>query len=212
MDSPYLAKIKAANTLLINDVARLSDDDMPAPTLLPGWDRAMLLTHVAANGEGALRAVTAAMQGQVGEIYPGGTPAREAEIEAGRGKSADELKERVSRSAEELTTALQTAPDEIWRAKAIHPKGEVEIGPGIVIGRLREVMVHHVDLLVGYTPRDWNTAWLMEEMDRAMLDLPGRLPEGTAVVLHATDLGQRWVAGSGQETEISGTMAELLHG
>ena len=97
-----------------------------------------------------------------------------------------------------------------WDAPAIGPKGEVHIGPGLVVARLREVEVHHVDLDYGYKPEDWPIEWVLEEMDRAMLELPTRLPAGTAVVLSATDADQRWVAGSGDVVEVTGTMAELF--
>ena len=84
------------------------------------------------------------------------------------------------------------------------------VGPGLVVARLREVEVHHVDLAYGYGPEDWPFAWVIEEMDRAMLDLPARLPTGTAVVLTASDAGQHWVAGSGDGVEIMGTTNDLF--
>lgn len=210
MDSPYVSRIRAATELLIGDVAPLGQAAMAGPTLLPGWDRAMLLTHLANNADGVRRALEAAGRGELGEMYPGGRPARDGAIEAGRGRSAAELKDRLAASAQELDVALVHAGEQVWHQRALGLTGEVEVGPGLVVGRLREVMVHHVDLQVGYGPRDWPTAWVMEEMDRAMFDLPGRLPPGVAVVLEATDVGQHWVAGSGDETDISGTIAELF--
>ena len=210
MDSPYLARIQAATALLLDDIAPLGDADMAGPSLLPGWDRAMLLTHLAANADGAWRGVTAAARGEVGEVYPGGTEARNAEIEAGHGASADALRQRLVAATARLDAALAEAPDEAWHRKAVRPQGEVEVGNGLVVGRLREVLVHHVDLDIGYGPEDWPTAWVMEEMDRCMLDLPRRLPAGIAVVMESTDLGQRWVAGSGDEVDIVGTSAQLF--
>ena len=82
--------------------------------------------------------------------------------------------------------------------------------PGLVVGRLREVEVHHVDLTFGYGPDDWPFGWVVEEMERAMLDLPARLPTGMAVVLSASGPGQHWVAGSGTSLEVSGTTGELF--
>jgi maleylpyruvate isomerase len=210
MDSPYLARIKAATALMLDDIAPLGDADMAAPTLLPGWDRAMLLTHLAANADGAWRGVTAAARAEVGEVYPGGREARNAEIDAGQGAAAAALRQRLSAAATRLDAALAEAPDEAWHRKAISPQGEVEVGNGLVVGRLREVLVHHVDLDIGYRPDDWPTAWVMEEMDRCLLDLPRRLPEGIAVVMESTDLGQRWVAGSGDEVDVVGTSAQLF--
>lgn len=210
MESPYVGRIKAATAQLLDDVAPLDDAAMTEPTLLPGWDRAMLLTHLAANANGIRRAVEAASRGEVGEVYPGGAPARTAEIEAGKGAPAADLKQRLSQAAERLQSALESAPDDVWHSRALTHRGEVQVGPGLVVSRLREVLVHHVDLGTGYQPDDWPTAWVAEEMDRCLLELPKRLPSGVAVVLEATDVGQRWVAGSGEGTDISGAVVELF--
>jgi maleylpyruvate isomerase len=206
----YLARIDVATGKLLTTVSKLDDADAAGPSLLPDWDRSMVVTHLSANADGIRRAVDAARAGVTGEVYPGGKAARDAEIEAGRALPADQLYVRLDTACRLLRVALGQANDEIWDAPAIGPKGEVHIGPGLVVARLREVEVHHVDLDYGYKPEDWPAEWVLEEMDRAMLDLPSRLPPGTAVVLTATDADQRWVAGSGNAIDITGTTAELL--
>ena len=113
-------------------------------------------------------------------------------------------------SCEQLWSAVEAAPDEVWGLPAIGISGEVTVGPALVVGRLREVEVHHVDLAYGYGPDDWPFGWVVEEIERAMLDLPARLPTGMAVVLSASDAGQHWVAGSGTSLEVSGTTGELF--
>jgi maleylpyruvate isomerase len=210
MNSLYLVRIDTATEKLLSTVSRLDDLAAMEPSLLPDWDRSMLVTHLAANAEGVRRAVEAARKGVTAEVYPGGKAARDAEIEAGRASPARELFLRLDVACRELRVALGDAADEIWDAPAIGPRGEVHIGPGLVVSRLREVEVHHVDLDYGYRPEDWPFEWVLEEMDRAMLQLPKRLPPGTAVVLTATDADQHWVAGSGDALDITGTTAELF--
>jgi maleylpyruvate isomerase len=209
VDSPYVARIDTATAKLLNTVAGFDDAGAAQPSLLPGWDRAMVITHLAANADGLTRVIEAAASGEVGEFYPGGRPARDAEIEAGRGRPAAELGQRLRVSCERAASALREASDALWQAPAVHPAGERQIGT-LVVARLREVEVHHVDLDAGYSPADWPFEWVMEEMDRAMLDLPSRLPAGVAVVLTATDTDQRWVAGSGDAVELAGPMSELF--
>jgi maleylpyruvate isomerase len=209
VNAPYVARIATATTKLLETVGALGDAAMAQPSLLPGWDRAMVVTHLAANADGLHRVIEAAKVGEVGEFYPGGRPARDAEIEAGRGRPAVELYRRLEASCERAMASLQDASDELWHAPAVHPAGERQIG-ALVVARLREVEVHHVDLDAGYSPADWPSEWVMEEMDRAMLDLPARLPHGVAVVLAATDADQHWVAGSGEAVELAGPMAELF--
>jgi maleylpyruvate isomerase len=210
MENPYVERVAQATDKLLATARSLDDVGAAGPSLLPNWDRSMVLTHLAANADGTRRALEAAAKGEVGEVYPGGRPARDAEIEAGRARPARELEERLRRACEQLAAALENASDEVWEAKAVHPSGEVRIGPGLVVGRLREVEVHHVDLDYGYEPRDWPFGWVLEEMDRAMIDLPSRLPPGVAVVLTAGDAGQHWVAGSGDGVEIMGTTNDLF--
>ncbi len=210
MDNPYVERIDAATVKLLASVASLDDVAAAGPSLLPDWDRSMVVTHLAANADGTRRALEAAARGEVGEVYPGGRPARNAEIEAGRAIPAHRLEQRLRRACEQLAAALAQATDAAWEAGAVHPSGEVRIGPGLVVGRLREVEIHHVDLDYGYGPRDWPFGWVLEEMDRVMIDLPSRLPGDVAVVLTASDAGQRWVAGSGDAVEIMGTTSDLF--
>jgi maleylpyruvate isomerase len=210
VDTPYLVRTAKAAKKLFATVSSLDDTAMAAPSLLPDWDRAMVVTHLAAGADAARRAVEAACRGEIGELYPGGRAARDAEIEAGRAAPVTELENRLHESFDKLTHVLTGAPDVIWGALAVHPSGEVRIGPGLVVGRLREVEVHHVDLACAYGPQDWPLEWVMEEMDRAMLSLSSRLPSDVAVVLEASDTDQRWVAGSGLATEISGTTAAVF--
>ncbi|MFF9641495.1 maleylpyruvate isomerase N-terminal domain-containing protein [Kitasatospora aureofaciens] len=47
-----LARIHAATGLLLRTAARLCDADARAPSLLPGWSRGHVLTHLARNADG----------------------------------------------------------------------------------------------------------------------------------------------------------------
>lgn len=210
MEHPYIGKIEKANERLLATVSGLDDVAMAAPSLLPGWDRAMVLTHLSNNADGIRRCAEAAVRGEVAVMYPGGDGVRDAEIEAGRGQPTTVVEHRLVESLGRLQSVLVEAPQSAWEARAITRLGEVTVGSGLVIARLREVEVHHVDLNCGYGPSDWNYGWVVEEMDRAMLSLPSRLPSGTAVVLTATDSEQHWVAGSGDATEIIGPLAQIF--
>ena len=142
-------------------------------------------------------------------MYPGGKTARDP-----RSRRAGHCQHKSSKPASRLLAGSCRPRSGRGRTDlglARHrPEGEVHIGPGLVVSRLREVEVHHVDLDYGYKPEDWPFEWVMEEMDRAMLDLPSRLPPGEAVVLTATDADQHWVAGSGDATEVTGPTAQLF--
>src|SRR5262249_3857831 len=67
-----LAAVDAAFALFLAAIAGLSDDDVRAPSLLPGWTRAHVLSHVARSGEADARTVDGAVRGEVLDKYPGG--------------------------------------------------------------------------------------------------------------------------------------------
>jgi maleylpyruvate isomerase len=135
MKNIYLRRVEDATADLLRTVSALDDVSMAQPSLLPGWDRAMVVTHLAANAEGLSRVVEAAQRGEVGEVYPGGQAARDAEIEAGRGRPARELELRLRSSSDAAAAALAAAPDQVWDAPCLQLSGETKIGPGRVIGK-----------------------------------------------------------------------------
>jgi maleylpyruvate isomerase len=85
-------QIDDATALLLESVARLSDDDVRQPSLLPGWTRGHVLTHIARGGD-ALRDVLAGGPG-----YPS-REARAADIEAGAGRGIAEQVADIRASA-----------------------------------------------------------------------------------------------------------------
>jgi len=50
-----LEGLTEATVTLIGDVGRLTDADVREPSLLPGWTRGHVLTHLARNAEGGAR-------------------------------------------------------------------------------------------------------------------------------------------------------------
>ena len=210
MLASYAGRIAAATAKLLSTVSSLDDVAMAAPSLLPGWDRAMVVTHLARNADAIARCAQAAARGRVVEMYPGGRAARDAAVEAGRGRPAVELEADLRTACRGLADVLDAAGEAIWDARAVTMAGEVQLGPGLVVGRLREGEVHHVDLDCGYRPEDWPFGWVLEEMDRAMLGLPARLPPDVAVVITATDADQHWLAGSGDAMEVTGPLAQVF--
>jgi maleylpyruvate isomerase len=85
-----LAEITTATRALLATAAKLDDDDVRAPSLLPGWTRGHVLTHVARNADGGTRLLTWARTGAESYEYPS-LEARAAEIEDGAGRPATDL-------------------------------------------------------------------------------------------------------------------------
>jgi maleylpyruvate isomerase len=153
-ETAVLDAIAAAEARLEVTVAAMTDEEAAAPSRLPGWDRAMVVTHVARNASSNAAMVAAALRGEERAQYPGGPEQRVAEIEAGRGRTASAVLADLRESAAMWAAVMATVGDEQWSLTV--PAG---VGPRPVEQRVRarllEVEVHHADLGLGYTFRDW---------------------------------------------------------
>src|SRR6266571_2485523 len=77
-----IGRIDAAVDRLLASASALSDDQVREPSLLPGWSRAHVLTHIARNGDGLRNLLTWAQSGVETPQYPS-MQDRTAQIEAG---------------------------------------------------------------------------------------------------------------------------------
>jgi maleylpyruvate isomerase len=171
---------------------------MRAPSLLPGWSRGHVLTHLARNADALRRGVEHAPGGEIVRLYPGGRAGRDADIEAGSGRDADEILADVVQAAEALDKALSAVPDSAWDNPVSHPTGSLPLWRMIAM-RWREVEIHRVDLAVGYGPADW-PAEFVQSLLPALADpdrLAPRLAPGSGVHIEATDSGRVWTVGPG---------------
>jgi maleylpyruvate isomerase len=78
--------------------------------------------------------------------------------------------------------------------------------------RLAEVLIHHVDLGIGYGPGSWSAAFVREMLPVVVQSLTERALAPLAAPLDAADTGRSFQIG-GQAADgmpISGTEAELL--
>jgi maleylpyruvate isomerase len=173
----------------------LTDAWARGPSLLPGWTRGHVLTHLARNADAMVRTLSGTLRG---EKVPGyaSEEAREADIQAGAGRRAAELVADVSESAQRLQDTWSRLTDADWRREAVTREGPV---PAVrLIGmRWREVEIHRVDLADGYGPGDWPASFVAPLLP-ALLDprrIGPRLPAGLTVEVVNTDSGQRWLVG-----------------
>ena len=116
MDTPS-ADIKLcldSHARLRTAVAQLSDDDCRRPSLLPGWSVGHLLTHLARNADSVVRRLEGARRDEIVDQYPGGATERSAEIEAGAGRPAAEIRQDVEVTCEAVDAALVFFPTDHW--------------------------------------------------------------------------------------------------
>ncbi|MEV5357965.1 maleylpyruvate isomerase family mycothiol-dependent enzyme [Streptomyces sp. NPDC052693] len=138
---------------LLAAVDGLDDPGVRAPSRLPGWTRAHVLSHLAAQAPALERLLAWARTGVRTEQYAG-REARDAEIEAGARLPATELVARVRTSAAHWQRTVETLPDAAWDAVVVPFTGEVCTARRILVIRLRELTLHLVDLDVGHEVAD----------------------------------------------------------
>jgi maleylpyruvate isomerase len=189
--------VRQASSRLLRAADTLGDDDLAAPSALPAWTRAELLTHVARNADGFRRMADGARNGAIPEMYPGGAAGRAADIAAGRGRPAGEVLPDLRRSIDALYDTWQRLPADRWDAVGRTIAGERTIAATVTV-RLREVEIHHVDLDVGYAPADWPIAFVARELDEAIRTLPNRAVPGRPQLdaryrIEAVDHGRSWM-------------------
>ena len=149
---------------LLADVAGLPDDALSAPTALPGWTRAYLLSHIAANADALRNLVHWARTGEERRMYAS-TEAREADIAAGAKLPAAGLRARVSSSAADLAADLEALDGALWDAKIITAQGLTRTASEIPWMRTREIYIHAIDLAAGTTFADLPPDFLAALLD-----------------------------------------------
>jgi len=171
-----IALCQAAHARLLASAEGLADDQVRAPSRLPGWSVGHVLSHLARNAEGHARRLEAALLGQDLPRYPGGSSQRDADIPAGAGHSAAELAADLAGTARRVEEAWASSADAGWPHAKLrgHDSWPTTASPS---RRLREVEVHHADLGLGYEPADWPDEHIEWELPMVLATVPRRLPD-----------------------------------
>ncbi|GAA3828338.1 hypothetical protein GCM10022226_56420 [Sphaerisporangium flaviroseum] len=156
--------IEGGTQRLVDAVGRLADEDVRLPSSLPGWSRGHVLTHIARGGDALRNLLVWARTGVVTPPYAS-QRARDADIEAGSGRPVAELLADVSASAARFRAEAGTLQGDDWQVSVGVLGSMMFPAEQVLVRRLVEIEVHHVDLGIGYGASDWP-----EEF--AAMDLP----------------------------------------
>lgn len=144
--------LAAADRRLLGDTISLADDQWRAASLLPGWSRGHVATHIARHGEAFARLAKWARTGVEQQMYPGD---RDADIEAGAGRSGLEIQTDLDTTAGLLAEAFDVVSEAgAWNVIVRLRNGQDVPARALPAGRLTEVCVHHLDLGIGLTATD----------------------------------------------------------
>jgi maleylpyruvate isomerase len=204
------ASVDAATGNLLQTAAGISDEQARAASLLPGWSRGHVLTHLARNADSLRNLLIWARTGVETPQYPS-PEAREQGVAAGAGKPAAELLADLGTSAAALAAEAKSLADADWQADVRGLRGAPHPAWYTMWRRLSEVEIHHVDLDAGYGPADWPEQFAAGCLERVAADFSR--PDCPAAVLRARDAGLHYRIGPASAdpaVEVSGPARQLL--
>lgn len=181
-----LPELDRATDRLLRTAEALDDDALKGPSLLPGWTRGHVLTHLARNADSYVNLLTWARTGTRTPGYPS-AEAREAGIQEGAARPLAEQLEDLRAASTRLAEAGAQMPADAWGAIIERTGGRKSPAATCVWGRLREVEVHHVDLDAGYKAGDWPEAFSQHLLREVVSDLSAATGV-TPLVLRPTEL------------------------
>jgi maleylpyruvate isomerase len=198
--------VDVSTDLVLASLAALTEAQLREPSALPGWTRAHVVTHLARSAEALVRVMDWAATGVEQQPYPS-AEARDEDIQAGGRRSGAELAADLAAAAAAFEARVRTLPDEAWTTE-VTPRGEPVTPARLLMVRLRELEIHHVDLAAGYHVEDipeWVATWTLDDVLATFV----RRSEPLAVRIRATDLDFERELGSGGPL-VEGPLAGLL--
>ncbi|MFJ8883238.1 maleylpyruvate isomerase family mycothiol-dependent enzyme [Streptomyces sp. NPDC102402] len=203
-----LDEIASTHARLREDAAALDEAAARAATVLPGWTRGHVLTHLGDLARAFARQAEAALEGRTVEVYDGGRPTRDASIERGAGRPVAELLVSLEDGLGRLEEAWGKLGPDDWALPCAYRDSDLL---ATQMCWWREVHIHYADLGVGYRVEDWGDA-----LEEHLVDyLLPRLPDTRTTVLLPGDTARRWEYGTGAPTTVHGsrnTLAAWLAG
>jgi maleylpyruvate isomerase len=187
---------------LATALGRLVDEEFDRPSLLPGWDRAHVLAHVARNADALVNLLTWARTGVETPAYPS-DEARDAGIAETAELEPKELEADVLGGIARLAAAVKAMPPHAWAAPLRARQGHAISAADVIWMRCREAYVHSVDLNSGVLFSDIPDAVLAAVVDDVFRawERTDRVPD---VVVFAGD--REWGTGS---VAVSGSLPDV---
>ncbi|MCL7426557.1 maleylpyruvate isomerase family mycothiol-dependent enzyme [Streptomyces sp. YS415] len=175
------------------------------PSALPGWSRAHLVAHVAANADALGNLVHWAATGDPTPMYA--SPEERAQgIERGRALPAAELAAWLRHSADALDKGMAALGEGEWRARVVTAQGRTVPAAEVPWLRAREVCVHAVDLATTVTFADLPDDFLLALCDDVVAKRSAA--PGPAVTLRTPTAA--WdLPGEGELRLVTGELADL---
>lgn len=162
-----LALVDTETEALLQTVTAMSEEQLTGPSLCQGWTRAHVLTHVARNADSLVNLVRWADDGQERPAYRS-QEARDEAIATGADRPIAEILDDLRISAATFRQACEVLAGSAAEATVRTRTGTEVSGAQLPALRLAEVVIHHVDLDLGYTFEDADPDWVWRTLTRGV--------------------------------------------
>lgn len=207
-----LAEVERATEALYEAVDALDHVLLRGPSLLPGWSRAHVVTHLARNADALVNLLTWAKTGVEHPMYLSWAD-RDADIAEGAARQPQLLRADLDAACQRFAAAARDLPPTAWEAEVVHPVTGVFLAHRVPWLRLREVWFHLVDLDAGVGFGDLPEHLLEWFVDDAVGQFADRadVPDVRVDVTLPDGRQRSWelTARSGS-IEVSGSAADVL--
>lgn len=188
-------------------MTRLGDDAFAAPSGLPGWSRAHVLSHIARNADGMINLLTWARTGVPTPAYAS-VEQRNADIEDGARRTPAEIRDDVVDSSDRLAQVARAMPGAAWSATVKNVQGREIPATDITWIRAREMWIHSVDLDVGASFEDFPQPMVAELLADVTVGM-GAKEDCPPLRLVAPDVGTWTVGDAADPLTLTGPASEL---
>ncbi|MCL2471846.1 MAG: maleylpyruvate isomerase family mycothiol-dependent enzyme [Propionibacteriaceae bacterium] len=198
-------ELTAVTQRLLGDTIALGDSDWQVITGLGGWTRAHVASHLAHQAE-----TLAQMADQITRNHEPITwrdIQSDADLNAGARRSAVGLQEALDQSSATLMNAFTKMDDQAWATTIRTSQGALPASV-LVLDRLNEVTLHHIDLRL-----DFDFADVGPTLTRTLLqwNLFRAAPRFSQVELTiVTDEAYSATVGQGEAVTVRGNQTNLL--
>jgi maleylpyruvate isomerase len=182
-------------------IGGLTEEQVRAESALPDWSRGHVLGSRIAFVRAAERQIDYMLKGQTIELFDGGRPGRDAEIQAHAHRPASELIRAVQLATGALDDGWSRLSPSDWARPVAYRGGTVL---NVLQAAWRECELHCVDLRLGLLPSAWSRELCLQLFEF----LEPRVPDGVQLELTTPD-GETWRLGQGERNAIHGSLTDL---
>ncbi|MEE2521877.1 maleylpyruvate isomerase family mycothiol-dependent enzyme [Pseudarthrobacter sp. J75] len=205
-----LAELHKAAGIAADTAASFTDQDIAAPSTLPGWTRGHVLAHLAGISNAMARQLEFAARDQAIELYDGGFEGRTKAIDMAAGHSAAQHQADLQEALRRALHNFDSLPDVKdsaayrtgWYAPISYRNGVVLDG-GLALWR--ELVIHTSDLGTGRGPETWSRQFCEHLFDF----LAARIRPEDRVVLQPLGLQPVTIGDGGRTTVVNGMLTDI---